>query len=86
MLFNLKPNDVIRNPGKHPFHDNRIAEADLSYPLEMMFTVDRFAILDGIHRLAKYAMQGIEEVRVRIIPAEFLPAFTIELDTFLYTQ
>ena len=73
--FNLCPSEVIQNPGRHPRHDERIEKTDISYPLDMMFTVDRCAIIDGVHRLAKYELHEREEVQVRIIPREMIPLF-----------
>ncbi len=75
MHFDLCPKEVIQNPGHHPRHDARIEKADISHPIEMMFTVDRLAILDGIHRLVKYEINRIEQVQVRIIPEEMVPLF-----------
>jgi len=82
--FNLRPRDVIKNPGKYSFHDQRIENADILYPIEMMFTVDRYAILDGIHRLVRYYKLGINDVQVRIIPENLLSEFMITMDTSLY--
>ena len=76
--FDLCPSEVLQNPGRHPRHDERIEKTDISYPIDMMFTVDRYAIIDGVHRLAKYEIQGLEEVRVRIIPREMIPLFAEE--------
>lgn len=75
MHFDLCPKEVIQNPGRHPRHDARIIKSDISYPVDMMFTVDRLAILDGIHRLAKHEINNIETVQVRIIPQEMAPLF-----------
>ena len=77
MHFDLRPRDVIRNPGRHPRHDQRIEAADISFPIDMMFTVDRIAILDGVHRLAKYEILGLKTVKVRIIPCEMIPSFSV---------
>jgi len=75
MHFDLCPAEVIQNPGRYPRHDDRIEKTDISYPIDMMFTVDRYAIIDGVHRLAKYEIQKIKEVKVRIIPSEMIPLF-----------
>ena len=45
------------------------------YPIDMMFTRDCFAILDGVDRLAKYEKCGLSEIKVRIIPREMVPLF-----------
>ena len=75
MHWNLCPIEVLRNPGRYPRHDARIDDADLSHPIDMMFTIDRFAIIDGVHRLAKYETLGITDVNVRIIPRGMIPLF-----------
>jgi hypothetical protein len=75
LYFDLQPREVLKNPGLYPYHDKRIADADISYPLDMMYTVDRYAILDGIHRLAKYSKLGIQDVKVRILSKDLLPEF-----------
>jgi len=75
MNFDLCPREVIQNPGRHPRHDIQIKEADISYPIDMMFTVDRLVIIDGIHRLAKYEINRIEQVQVRIIPEQMVLLF-----------
>lgn len=73
--FDLNPIEVLRNPGRYPRHDDKIDRCDTSYPIDMMFTVDRLAIIDGVHRLAKHEKQGLNQVKVRIIPREMIPLF-----------
>lgn len=73
--FDLCPREVLQNPGRYPRHDDTIEQCDISFPIDMMFTVDRFAIIDGIHRLAKYERLGLTEVKVRIVPREMIPLF-----------
>lgn len=75
MHWDLCPAEVLCNPGRYPQHDEKIERGDISYPLDMMFTVDRFAIIDGIHRLAQYEKRGLTTVKVRIIPREMIPMF-----------
>lgn len=75
MHWDLCPAEVLRSPGRYPRHDDRIERSDISYPLDMMFTVDRFAIIDGIHRLAKCEKLGVTDVQVRVIPREMIPEF-----------
>lgn len=75
MHFDLCPTEVLRNPGHYPRHDDRIEQTDIKFPIDMMFTVDRIAIIDGVHRLAKYEKHGLANVLVRIIPREMIPLF-----------
>lgn len=75
MHWDLCPAEVLRNPGRYPQHDNRIEKSDISYPIDMMFSTNRYAIIDGVHRLAKYETLGITDVNVRIIPRAMIPLF-----------
>ena len=71
--FDLCPREVLKHPGRYQHHDSTIESVEISYPIEVMYTVDRFAILDGMHRLASYEKQGVSEVKVRVIPREMIP-------------
>jgi hypothetical protein len=73
--FDLSPAEVLNNPGRYPRRDEKIEKCDISYPIDMMFTVDRYAIIDGIHRLVKHEKLGLTDVKVRIIPREMIPLF-----------
>ena len=73
--WDLCPSEVLQNPGRYPRHDDKIEQCDISYPIDMMFSVDRFAIIDGVHRLAQYGKRGLRNVKVRIIPREMIPLF-----------
>jgi hypothetical protein len=75
MHFDLRPAEVIRNPGLHPRHDQRIEKADISYPLDLMLTPRGLTVIDGVHRLAKYEILQRDEVSARIIPEEMLALF-----------
>ena len=43
-------------------------ESDISYPIDVMPNKERLVILDGLHRLVKYKLLGMNKVKVRIIP------------------
>lgn len=64
----LKPNDVINNPEKYKTQYDRIMESDISYPIDVMPNKERLVILDGLHRLVKCKLLGMNKVKVRIIP------------------
>lgn len=76
-LFNLKPLSVLENPGLSPIHDIRIDNADLNYPINIMFTTDRFVILDGLHRLAKCTKLNIQTINVRKVPRGKISLFRL---------
>lgn len=47
-------------------------EADLAYPLNVMLRGDSYFILDGVHRLLKAVMLGVEALPVRQVGMEDL--------------
>jgi hypothetical protein len=63
--WNLTPWEVIKNPKLHPNHFNKIKEADLSYPIEIVDHNNRWLILDGLHRLAKAYIENHQTISVR---------------------
>lgn len=70
--YNLKPSEVIAYPEKEPTHFKKIMEADLSYPIDIMENKRRWLILDGLHRLVRLNMLGMQEIKVRIVPREII--------------
>lgn len=71
--FDLRPRDVLRTPAVHPDHYERLCSADTSWPLDTMWTTDRYVILDGVHRLARLVLEGAETAHVRRIPRAAIP-------------
>ena len=71
--WTLTPWDVIHKASGSESEQRRVAEADLSYPVDIMENKGRWFVLDGLHRLAKAYQQGQEKIRVRIIPRARLP-------------
>ena len=70
--FCVSPATVLAGPGRHPDHDRRIAEADLSYPLHLTRLDGRVTILDGVHRLARAVREGRAEAAARMVPDTLL--------------
>lgn len=66
--YNLTPNQVIENPNKYREQYQRTIASDINYPIDIMENKGRYVILDGLHRLVKCKILGIEKVTVRIIP------------------
>jgi peptidase E len=73
-FYNLKPQEVIDNPKGHKQEYERTIASDLKYPIDIMENKGRWLILDGLHRLMKANIQGLNEVNVRIIPRDEIPA------------
>ena len=69
----LKPIDVINNPEKYKSQYDRIMNSDISYPIDVMENKGRLVILDGLHRLVKCKLLGINKIKVRIIPRSEIP-------------
>lgn len=69
-IYNLKPSEVIESPEKYQKEYDRTMESDLSHPIDIMENKGRWLILDGLHRLMKSSILGMEKVNVRIIPRD----------------
>lgn len=69
----LKPRDVINNPEKYKLEYERVMNSDISYPIDVMVNKERLVILDGLHRLVKCNLLGMNKVKVRIIPRSEIP-------------
>ena len=68
----LTPNEVMNNPELDSEHYKRIKNADLSYPIDLGVNpcVNKLVPFDGLHRMCKAKMLGIEKIKCRIIPIE----------------
>lgn len=67
-FYNLTPYEVLNNPDVYVEEFERIQNANLDYPLDIMFWKNKWLLLDGLHRLAKAKVQGMRSVKVRKIP------------------
>ncbi len=65
--FQITPRQFQANPALYPEHAQRIAHADLSYPLHIVRRRQRWLILDGIHRLLQHEVLGHEVLDVLIL-------------------
>src|SRR3989338_4250787 len=71
--YNLRPWDLIANPVEEPTHFLAIEKADLDYPIDIMWNKGRWVILDGLHRLVKYYLQGVTLLKIRKVPEKMIP-------------
>ena len=70
----LTPNEVLNDREKHAVEYQRILDADLIYPIDIMQNkIGLWECLDGLHRVAKAKMRGYQEVAVRKIPSSEIP-------------
>lgn len=51
--WNLTPRDVVEKKPETMEHMKKIEEASLDYPIVVIFHMEKWVILDGIHRLVK---------------------------------
>jgi hypothetical protein len=69
--FQVTPREFVADPAAHPEHMDRLATADLSYPLQIVCRHQRWLILDGIHRLVKAELLGLTNIVVATLtPAD----------------
>ena len=68
--FRVSPREVLREPGVHAEHEQRVAHADLAFPIHVFRRHGRWVPLDGIHRLVKADV----ELRRRVLVVPLGPA------------
>lgn len=78
--YDVEPQEVLDNPKNHPEEYQRTMEADLSYPIDIMYCKGRWLILDGLHRLMKASLQNDKTVKVRKIPESAIPLIKMDKD------
>lgn len=78
--YDVEPQEVLDNPNNHPEEYQRTMEADLSYPIDIMYWKGRWLILDGLHRLMKASLQNDKTVKVRKIPESAIPLIKMDKD------
>jgi hypothetical protein len=71
--YNLSPREVMQNLNQYIEHTNRIVNANVQYPIDIMKNQDgRWNILDGMHRMVKQILAGEKKVKVRKISRDFI--------------
>jgi hypothetical protein len=68
--FRVTPNEIRANPERFEAQYRRTMEADLSWPIHVMWFQGRSIVLDGVHRLLKADMQGEATIGVRYLSRE----------------
>lgn len=68
----LTPNEVMHNPELDSEHYQRIKNAEMSYPIDLGLNprVNKLVPFDGLHRMCKAKMLGMQKMKCRIIPIE----------------
>jgi len=76
MQFDISPLEVIQDPTRSPHQAKRIENTDTIYPIDMIELEGKLWILDGIHRLAKLYVLGVDYICVRIHHASVIEKIT----------
>ncbi len=71
-IFDLSPRMVLDHPSGHPTHHRRILTADLRASIAVAQIASRVIVLDGLHRLARCALEGVDVAQGRQIPLHML--------------
>jgi hypothetical protein len=59
----------------------QIMEAQLEFPVEVMWWNGRWMLLDGVHRLAKAVQLGHTSLTVHKVPHELIPKIQVDRET-----
>ena len=71
--FAISPNQVRADPGRHRVQFARTMAADLTLPLHVLVRQDRVVtMLDGVHRLQKADLVGMQLVQTKPVPPRCL--------------
>ncbi len=68
--WTVSPYDVINKEPETKNEQQRVKDADISFPLDLFENEGKLFVLDGLHRLVKLYSQGEKEVSVSIVPRE----------------
>ena len=71
-FYDLSPNRLLDHPQLSMSHYQKVLEANLDYPIDYTFYKGKNKIIDGLHRLTKAKILGLEKVRARYVPLKML--------------
>lgn len=78
MLFDIAPRTVMAFPEKAPHQTQRIHEARIDFPIDLLRYQGREWVLDGVHRIARLSLMGVDTIRVRIHDEAAIPRITVK--------
>lgn len=79
----ITPLMVIENRNQYKSHSKRIDEADLKFPILVLWPLDSKTptdVLDGAHRLSKAKLLNIKTIDVRVVTQEDIEKAKIDCD------
>ncbi|HIH50661.1 MAG: alpha/beta fold hydrolase [Candidatus Micrarchaeaceae archaeon] len=71
--YDLTPNEVLADPQRYKSEYDRVLNCDMKHPIDIMENKGRLLILDGLHRLVRAKLLGMDVVKVRKIPRTAIP-------------
>lgn len=78
--FCVRPSEVRADQVRHPEHHDRTMRTDLSYPIHLAKWRGRLTVLDGIHRLLKADILGVEHLPAMLLSTADLDAICLHPD------
>lgn len=76
------PYDIMNAPELSPLHWKRIQEADLQFPLHVLKWKGRLLVLDGVHRMARAKLEGLQKIKVKILTKDHVPLILPDEEDF----
>ena len=76
----LTPFNLLLNPHISPKEFKRTQQANLSYPIEIIWRHNRWVVMDGLHRLLKAFALGHQTILVRKFYPKHIPLIDPEYD------
>jgi len=76
--FRVRPREVRANPALHREQYARAMRTDLSYPIHLTEWRGRLTVLDGIHRLLKADLLGVEHLPAMVLSSAQLDAICLQ--------
>jgi hypothetical protein len=68
--FAVSPRQFLTQPEQHPEHVRRIEAADLSYPIHVIRRRNRLFVLDGVHRVVRADLEGLDKITAVALATE----------------
>ena len=78
MLFDIAPRTVMTFPERVPHQTQRIHEARIEFPIDLIRYQGREWVLDGVHRIARLSLMGVDTMKVRVHEETALPRIITE--------
>jgi len=73
MLFDIAPRTVMEFPERAPHQTQRIHEVRIEFPIDLIRYQGREWVLDGVHRIARLSLMGMDTIRVRVHDETVIP-------------